>query len=603
MVCKKCHYAVLPSQMDRHLGSAKHRIPASRRRAIYDEIQAWPRLFQTEADLIQLQPPADIPPHFPQLKLHADGKKCRTCNQIVRTDEGIQKHCRIEHGWTNNWKRGGQVANRRRAGLSLDRPWTNGVHCQRFFTHGRRQEYFEVQASRISNEASSEAPSETPEDSLPVWEQARIRLTQKWAAVQDMERRIIQEGQSDEVNPWLERAGWQSYLVGLDRTQLVQCVSAPDEETEPVYAVIWQVMDELIKYCQYSVIHSVGVFVRLEAIRTEKHQTRYQPLQPYMDAEGMAKYSRPWKQVLMFVARTQAPHEWESPRYRLTETQARAWEILVREAEKMVDREKDSESDHDGASDGDGTSDSSNDDGDEEKGGKEKGGVITAMTDAHRACLQFCHELLQQRITKKEYDSVLVCALAVLGVKSDGWMGADQYPPILSAMIKISRFMVVQQALEYEQDEEEDENRHGRPLVGCLNWVKRMMDEFMVRGSHSPMQWMLDLRTYGMKIHFNTTADGHIDWQGDLVLYKKIQFTMTQFRGMIHGLVAETRRILQEELMFAPDDEMPAIPWSKLRDNPVNKQPGWNFTRDKRNRFPVDGEWWLFNRIGGDKKL
>jgi hypothetical protein len=336
-----------------------------------------------------------------------------------------------------------------------------------------------------------------------------------------MERRIIQEGQSDEVNPWLERAGWQSYLVGLDRTQLVQCVSAPDEETEPVYAVIWQVMDELVKYCQYSVIHRVGVFVRLEAIRTEKHQTRYQPLQPYMDAEGMVKYSRPWKQVLMFVARTQAPHEWESPRYRLTETQTAAWEILVHEAEKMVDREKDGESDHDGASDG---GSSNNERNDEEREGKEKSGVITAMTDAHRACLRFCHELLQQRITRT--NSILVCILAVLGVKSDGWMGADQYPPILSAMIKISRFMVVQQASEYEQDEEEDENRHRRPLVGCLNWVKRMMDEFMVRGSHSPMQWMLDLRTYGMKIHFNTTADGHIDWQGDLVLYKKIQFTI-----------------------------------------------------------------------------
>jgi hypothetical protein len=66
------------------------------------------------------------------------------------------------------------------------------------------------------------------------------------------------------------------------------------------------------------------------------------------------------------------------------------------------------------------------------------------MTDAHKACLEFCTELLQQRITRKEYDSALVCALAVLGVKSDGWMGPDQYPPILSAMIKISRFMVLE---------------------------------------------------------------------------------------------------------------------------------------------------------------
>ena len=93
------------------------------------------------------------------------------------------------------------------------------------------------------------------------------------------------------------------------------------------------------------------------------------------------------------------------------------------------------------------------------------------MTDAHRACLQFCYELLQQRITRKEYDSVLVCALAVLGVKSDGWIGADQYPPILSAMIKISRFMVVQQALEFEKDEEENSDGDSDRFIGCLTWV------------------------------------------------------------------------------------------------------------------------------------
>ena len=57
---------------------------------------------------------------------------------------------------------------------------------------------------------------------------------------------MIEEGQGDEVNPWLERAGWQSYLVGLDRTQLVQYISRPDEEEEPVNTAIWQIIDELI---------------------------------------------------------------------------------------------------------------------------------------------------------------------------------------------------------------------------------------------------------------------------------------------------------------------------------------------------------------------
>jgi hypothetical protein len=83
---------------------------------------------------------------------------------------------------------------------------------------------------------------------------------------------------------------------------------------------------------------------------------------------------------------------------------------------------------------------------------------------------------------------VLVCALAVLGVKEDEWMGLDQYPPILSGMIKVSRFIVVQQALELKKAEDPDSSE----FVGCFSWVQRIIDQFMVRGSHSPMQWMLD---------------------------------------------------------------------------------------------------------------
>jgi len=129
----------------------------------------------------------------------------------------------------------------------------------------------------------------------------------------------------------------------------------------------------------------------------------------------------------------------------------------------------------------------------------------TTLSRLQKACLAFCIALLNQSITRKEYDSPLVCALAVLGVKEDGWKGAEQYPPILSAVIKVARFMVVQQALELSEplDENEDElddddddsayesdssqPRRRRPK-GCLQFVQEMMDRFMVRGSLTYMR-------------------------------------------------------------------------------------------------------------------
>jgi hypothetical protein len=59
------------------------------------------------------------------------------------------------------------------------------------------------------------------------------------------------------------------------------------------------------------------------------------------------------------------------------------------------------------------------------------------------------------------------------------------------------------------------------------------MDKFMVRGSYSPMQWMLDLRTYGLKIHYNTTSRGHVEWTGgDKLLYKGLQFNIAYPRAL-----------------------------------------------------------------------
>jgi hypothetical protein len=84
-----------------------------------------------------------------------------------------------------------------------------------------------------------------------------------------------------------------------------------------------------------------------------------------------------------------------------------------------------------------------------------------------------------------------------------------------------------------------------------LQFVQEMMDQFMVRGSHGLMQWMLDLRTYGLKIYYNTTSRGHVEWTGgDELLYKGLQFTMAQFRSMVHGLTTKSRRLLVEELLF-----------------------------------------------------
>ncbi|CAG8366993.1 unnamed protein product, partial [Penicillium salamii] len=59
------------------------------------------------------------------------------------------------------------------------------------------------------------------------------------------------------------------------------------------------------------------------------------------------------------------------------------------------------------------------------------------------ACLNFCIELLNQRIGADEYECALVCVLALLGRSRIGWYTPDSFPSILSKIVKLVRFMVL----------------------------------------------------------------------------------------------------------------------------------------------------------------
>ena len=127
----------------------------------------------------------------------------------------------------------------------------------------------------------------------------------------------------------------------------------------------------------------------------------------------------------------------------------------------------------------------------------------------------------------------------------------------------------------------------------------------MVRGSGSPVQWILDLRTYGLKIHYNTTAIGHVNWKDKYTLeYKTLHFSMDRFRGLVHELVTTARQSLFEDMLFVNSrEDVPSVPWHALHDDPTNGEVGWNFIRDPRSRLPVDGQDWLYRRIHGETKL
>jgi hypothetical protein len=71
---------------------------------------------------------------------------------------------------------------------------------------------------------------------------------------------------------------------------------------------------------------------------------------------------------------------------------------------------------------------------------------VFVMTLLETACLEFCIKLLNQKTKVHKYESLLVCAMAVLGRGEQGWRDPDSYPPTISCVLKVAWFLVVQKA-------------------------------------------------------------------------------------------------------------------------------------------------------------
>ena len=59
------------------------------------------------------------------------------------------------------------------------------------------------------------------------WARVRKEAAKTWDNVQRKARTTIQDGKRDKANPWLERTGWQPYLMGLERPNLLASIEEP----------------------------------------------------------------------------------------------------------------------------------------------------------------------------------------------------------------------------------------------------------------------------------------------------------------------------------------------------------------------------------------
>jgi superfamily II DNA helicase RecQ len=117
----------------------------------------------------------------------------------------------------------------------------------------------------------------------------------------------------------------------------------------------------------------------------------------------------------------------------------------------------------------------------------------------------------------------------------------------------------------------------------------------------TPMDWIYEARTYGFKIQFTTPTMGNLSWMGSSITSGRITLSMASLTEMMHQMVGELTRTMDELFFTAHGIERPMVDWKELYDDPGNDEVGFSFVRDSRNRTAggnLDGcESWLVRRI------
>lgn len=650
IACRHCQVAVRPKQITYHLTHDPHLVSMRHAQEITATVGTWEGI---SYDPTTLQYPPVVQDPVEALPLYTDGMLCAIaadCWYVCRNLKVMKKHWRTTHTFSVRTKPGyPRAEHQQRAQELLSRSWQQ-VTCQRFFVRGAGSSYFWVQQPGITH--TPQAPPMLSSQAETIVREAEQLYAQTLSSVEH----AVQAGQVDDANPWLRRTQWPAYLEGVLVRPLLQSLETPATEAiddEAVVRAIWNVMGSVAATSQRVTKHC-GHFARVEAARTEQHESPFTPLLAYMDEANIQLHAEPWQRILVFFARTQQPHDWQSPRYQFTARQSRTWRELWRLARAQVASRQGDSSPTAYSQGSPANADSQSYD-------------AFSLSPIQLACMDFCIELLNQRIGASEYESAFVCALAVLGRTSYGWRDTNSYPPILSKILKIARFIVLYKALlldpyaddlissfrgrpskqilsaetpfdepsyllsgyddppaprmistqdplAYEESDAEvdqdptvlvhfTQQQHQRPRR-FTQWLYLMVTRFMVRGTHTPIQWLLDLRSYGLKVHFSSSTPGHISWTGeDRLLYKDIHFTMRDFRAFVHGLMRALRRILYEELLICEDEAMPPLRWDDLVDDPAQGQSGWSFLDDPRTRLPVTGSEWMMTRVSREAKL
>jgi hypothetical protein len=247
IICKECAFAIPPDHFAGHVKKHHRVLPPGVREAIIKQLAQITDVARTPEELV-LPAPGERAVEF--ISIHEDGRKCtftqtdgQPCQFISRGAlQNMKRHCRIEHGWLNPDKKGGQ-----RRIVEEDRPskpWRENVHCQTIFRAPGWKKLIEVRTTELDAVDAVDLVKKQLEKQLEEAKKKKqeLRRAELINAEQDMSR--------FEGDGWLEKTRWAVMLDGRNREWLQTLVEVVDLTKEGKLARICRSVRRVIAQAQ-----------------------------------------------------------------------------------------------------------------------------------------------------------------------------------------------------------------------------------------------------------------------------------------------------------------------------------------------------------------
>ncbi|KAK4155073.1 hypothetical protein C8A00DRAFT_42226 [Chaetomidium leptoderma] len=312
VICKTCGFACIADEVTTHLRKHHDSVKAKDRAAIAALVGEIPGVVCNQAELRTFRfPPPTVEPIPFITPLETDGLRCDTCGYVTRRLRWIQEHCRKDHGWVNDWQKGGNVVKKAKQERAV--PWTTGVRCQRFFRSRAASQWFEVGRAR----EPPRPPSEDQGTAEGLVERVKRMHQEQVIRFRSAGKEMIQGAdEKREPNAWVKRAGWAEHLRGLCPDRLREA-AGPIGDEEAVLQRMWESFERVLDRARATAVPSkVGLAALFEIERKEMHVKPGRPFDNRMEADTWERYKEVWRSLFCIWQRTQTWDDNDRPPYR-----------------------------------------------------------------------------------------------------------------------------------------------------------------------------------------------------------------------------------------------------------------------------------------------